>query len=78
MNNSKTMVQNVAGNRNFSKLKEVPEDSIEAKLFQIIDDIGTAMDMFKPNIENYERYVDKKIKASQEHIVSDGYKLYYA
>lgn len=64
-------------NIDFSKLKEVDESSIEAKLYQIIDDIDTATDMFKPEIKNFERYVFKKIKEAQKLIVSDGYKLYY-
>ena len=71
------MIVTQPGN-DFKRLKQVPEDSIEAKLFQIIDDIDTASDLFKPEIENYERYIFKKIKESQLLIVSDGYKLYYA
>ena len=62
----------------FSKLKEVDESSIDAKLYQIIDDIDTALDIFKPEMRAYEKYVVKKIKAAHEFIVSDGYKLFYA
>lgn len=61
----------------FSGLKEVPEDSIEAKLYQIIDDIDTAGDMFKPKMTSYIKYTYSKMKEAQKLIVSDGYKLYY-
>ena len=54
-----------------------PEDSLEAKLYQIIDDIDTASDMFKPEISGYERYVFRKVKEARKYITSDGYKLYY-
>jgi len=61
----------------FSKLQEVNESSIEAKLYQIIDDISTAGDMFKPEIQGFEKYVFKKIEDAGKLIVSDGYKLFY-
>jgi len=61
----------------FSNLKEVPEDSLEAKLYQLIDDIDTATDIFKPKMDGFEKYVVNKIRESHELIVSDGYKLYY-
>ena len=62
----------------FSDLKEVDESSIEAKLFSILDDIDTGLDMFKPDMGVFENYVVKKIKDAQKLIVSDGYKLFYA
>jgi len=61
----------------FVNLKEVNQDSIEARLYQIIDDISTAGDMFKPEITSYTRYIDKRIRDAGELITSDGYKLYY-
>ena len=60
-----------------SSFIEVPEDSIEAKLFSIIDDMDTAGDMFKPKIEGYEKYINSKVKEAQKYIISDGHKLYY-
>ena len=66
-----------SGDFDFNRYLEVPEGNIEAKLFQIIDDIDTATDMFKPKIEPFERYVLNRIKAAKELIISDGYKLYY-
>jgi hypothetical protein len=68
---------NKTGKYDFTKLKEVPEDSLEAKLYGIIDDIDTAIDVFKPDICAYERYVIRKIGVKDDLIVSDGYKLYY-
>ncbi|MCP4394328.1 MAG: hypothetical protein GY804_08725 [Alphaproteobacteria bacterium] len=61
----------------FDKLDRVPADSIEAKLFSLIDDIDTGIDMFKPEIENYEKFVMKKIFAAHALITSDGHNLYY-
>ncbi len=61
----------------FSKLKEVPENSVASVLFSIIDDIDTNFDVFKPEMLNFERSVINKIKKAKELIVSDGYKLYY-
>ena len=61
----------------FSNLKEVDESSIEAKLYSIIDDIDTGLDMFKPEMSGYEKFIVKKIKEAQKLIVSDGYKLFY-
>jgi hypothetical protein len=62
----------------FKGLTEVAPDTIEAQLYQIIDDIDTSLDMFKPEMKNFEKYVSKKIKEAHRLIVSDGYKLYYA
>lgn len=61
----------------FEKLEEVEAGSIVAKLYQLIDDIDTAGDMFKPEIDGYFDYIQRKIRKSHELIVSDGYKLYY-
>jgi hypothetical protein len=66
-----------SGKMDFSKLKKVDENSIEAKLFTLIDDIDTASDMFKPGQTSYYKYVMRKVKQAQQHIVSDGYDLYY-
>lgn len=66
------------GKFDFSQLQEVSRDSIEAKLFQIIDDIDTATDIFKPdNKSPFVQYCYKKIKEARLLITSDGYKLYY-
>lgn len=61
----------------FSELEEVDESSIEAKLYKILDDISTAGDMFKPELQAFEKYVFKKIEDAGKLIVSDGYKLFY-
>jgi hypothetical protein len=65
------------GEFDFSKLKKVPEDSIEAKLFGLLDDIDTAIDIFKPKIKSFENYALNKIREAHKLIISDGYKLYY-
>jgi len=61
----------------FSKLEEVPVNSVVGRLFKLLDDIDTASDMFKPKIEGYEKYIFNKIEEAQKLIVSDGYKLYF-
>lgn len=45
------------------------------KLWCLLDDIDTAIDMFKPDLTPYVRYVDKKHKLRFEHMESDGYKV---
>lgn len=65
-----------------SKLKtkpvEVDEKSIEAKLYQIIDDIDTASDIYKSNYEGFAKYCQKKIKEAHQYIHSpDGFRLVY-
>jgi hypothetical protein len=71
------MEHNKSEEIDYTKLRLVPKDSIESKLFCILDDIDTATDMFKPEMEGFEKYVVKKIKEAQSLIVSDGYALYY-
>jgi len=70
------MASNESGNYDFSKLTKLSRDTTEAKLFQIIDDIDTASDMFKPPMNSFYKYVMKKVKEAQKYIVSDGYDLY--
>jgi len=51
-------------------------------LYQVLDDIDTASDMFKPRLDepqtldNYYRFTDKQQQRKSERLVSDGYKLY--
>ena len=60
----------------FSELKELKEDSIQAKLWKLLDDIDTASDMFKPEQTPFYKYIMKKAEERFKHITSDGYKLY--
>lgn len=62
---------------NYSKLKVVNMESIEAKLYNLIDDIDTFSDLFKPENNSYHKSIQRKIKEAHKYIVSDGYKLYY-
>jgi len=71
------MPQNNNGDLDFTGLKEVDENSIEAKLYNLIDDISTAGDMFKPEIDGHFKYIQRKIEEASRYIVSDGYKLFY-
>ncbi len=51
-------------------------------LYQVLDNIDTASDMFKPRLdepktlENYYRFTNKHQQRKSENLVSDGYKLY--
>lgn len=59
-------------------MKIVNEESIEAKLYKIIDDIDTAFDMFKPEMQGFEKYIENRIKEARKYICSpDGYVLAY-
>lgn len=46
------------------------------RLWILLDDISTAGDMFKPEITNYFRYVNKKCDERDGLLYSDGYELY--
>lgn len=60
---------------NDTKLREIAE-----KLWDILDDIDSACDMFKPNDEkSYKAFYDytmNKQKERHNYMRSDGYKLY--
>ena len=56
--------------------KQVEErTNIAELLWQLLDDIDTAGDMFKPEITEHFKYVNKKHKQRHKYISSDGYKL---
>ncbi len=60
---------------NNTKLREIAE-----KLWDILDDIDSASDMFKPNDEkSYKAFYDYTMNKQEErhkYMRSDGYKLY--
>ena len=45
------------------------------RLWSLMDDIDTAGDMFKPEINNYFKYVQKKVEGRVGLFTSDGYKI---
>ena len=45
-------------------------------IWELLDDIDTAGDMFKPKIDNYFKYVNQKVNKRHELLTSDGYNLY--
>ena len=53
---------------------------IAAALWELLDDIDTASDMFKPSDEvgyrRFYKYAMKKSEARYEQVTSDGYDLY--
>jgi hypothetical protein len=48
----------------------------ERKLWDLLDDIDTAFDDFRPQMEPFERYVEKKVGERHQILHSDGYELY--
>ncbi len=46
------------------------------KLWDLLDDIDTAGDMFKPEINTYFNYICKKVAMRFKQIGSDGYDLF--
>lgn len=55
--------------------KLVEDGSIDEKLWQLLDDIDTAGDMFKPEITPYFNYVVKKAEERHKYLISDGFNL---
>jgi rubrerythrin len=46
-----------------------------AVLWKLLDDIDTAGDMFKPEINDYFRYINHKANERHKYLISDGYTL---
>lgn len=58
--------------------KEATLEEWKAKaeaLWQLLDDIDTAGDMFKPEINPYFKYVNKKAAERFKQMESDGYRI---
>lgn len=45
-------------------------------LWGIIDDIDTYIDVYKPDLEAYERAIIRKVKERHSHLSTDGYELF--
>lgn len=59
-----------------AELKEFREsETAEEKLWQLLDDIDTAGDVFKPEITEYFKYVVKKTEERHKYLISDGFTL---
>ena len=59
-----------------AELKEFMEgETAEEKLWQLLDDIDTASDMFKPEQTGFYKYVMAKAEERHKYLVSDGYTL---
>lgn len=54
----------------------IDETAEAAILWQIIDDIDTAFDAYKPEMGGFENYVNRKVKERFAVFSSDGYKLH--
>ena len=59
-----------------TELKEFMEgETAEEKLWQLLDDIDTASDMFKPEQTGFYKYVMAKAQERHRYLVSDGFNL---
>ena len=47
----------------------------EEALWQLLDDIDTASDMFKPEKNSFYNYTMRKVAERFKYLSSDGYKL---
>jgi hypothetical protein len=48
----------------------------EKKLWDLLDDIDSASDIFRPNMDDpFVAYVMQKAEARHQHLISDGYNL---
>jgi hypothetical protein len=47
------------------------------KLWELLDDIDTSFDMFKPEMNNFEKCVNRKCQGRHNIIKTDGYKLLF-
>lgn len=64
--------------RVYDPKNKVDTSSIEARLFDIIDRIDTASDMYKPKgNKEYHDYVNNQVKLAHTILESDGYDLFY-
>lgn len=50
-------------------------EDLARELWQLLDDIDTASDMFKPKHDGFYRYVMAKAEARHAFATSDGYNL---
>lgn len=68
----------VSAKYNFTDHPQTPEQLREKAeaLWQLLDDISTAFDMAKPEMEWFERYVWNKCERRSQYFESDGYRLY--
>jgi len=58
-----------------AELKEFREGSVDDKLWQLLDDIDTASDIFKPEQTDFYKYVMAKAQERHRYLVSDGFNL---
>ena len=75
LNEQQNQQLNIAGVRNSISFREMAE-----KLWDLLDDIDTASDMFKPQDEKsamaFYKYTMTKQAERHKYLKSDGYKLY--
>lgn len=57
--------------KKYSDMRKMAED-----LWKLLDDISTALDMFKPEIQGFEKAVIVLCRERHKYFSSDGYKLY--
>ena len=50
----------------------------EKALWDLLDDIDTAFDTYRPPMGSFERFVSQVVEKRHLYLISDGYKLYEA
>ena len=66
---------NELGQKALVELEESMEGSVDDKLWQLLDDIDTASDIFKPEQTDFYKYVMAKAQERHRYLVSDGFNL---
>lgn len=48
----------------------------EKALWDLLDDIDTAFDRYRPDMHAFEQYMQRKVTERHQYLQSDGYGLY--
>lgn len=54
---------------------DIEPTKIEKALWDLLDDIDTAFDRFKPRIDPFEQYVMARVAKRHQYLISDGHSL---
>ena len=59
----------------YEDIHEMTPSEIAEHLWQLLDDISTAFDIYKPKMESFEIYVNRKCEERSKYLSSDGYNI---
>jgi len=63
-------------NNNSNNLKEMSWEEIAHKLWDLLDNISTCGDIYKPDQTGYFKAVSKQCGLRSQYLTSDGYNLF--